>query len=180
MSSIAEERAAAQARARAERADRRAAIDRHLAGSASTGAGLRRFVLVVTALHAVLTVATIVWLDTLSTITAWCSLALFATGLAMFAVALVRGAQRSRTAELTMTGWFFLVGSAPRRIQLELLGVVAVQTVVPIAAAAIHPFTRLAFGILVPVLGLAACALWSAEHGWFPPRRPTTRREVAP
>ena len=34
----------------------------------------------------------------------------------------------------------------------------------------IRPFTPLAFGILVPMLGLGLIALWGARHGTFPAR----------
>ena len=47
----------------------------------------------------------------------------------------------------------------------------AVQTIVGLVTAAIRIETTLAFGILVPTLGLAFCGLWGARHGLFPPRR---------
>jgi len=165
---IAEERAAAQRRQRELRAERRAEldVDDELLGS---GRVLRTSLLVVTAAHTVLTLGAIIWLDALQTAAAVASLVLFGLGLLLFPVALWRGARRSRDAELTMAGWFLLSGSAPRRVRLELVGSTAVLTAVPLLAAAIHPFTRLAFGILVPTLGLAVCGMWGARYGRFPP-----------
>lgn len=165
---IAEERAAAQRRQRVVRAERRAELDVD-ADLLDSGRFLRTALVVITAAHTALTVGAIIWLDALQTAAAIASLVLFGLGLCLFPVALFRGAQRSRDAEVTMAGWFLLSGSAPRRVRLELVGSTVVQTVVPLAAAAIHPFTRLAFGILVPTLGLAVCGMWGARYGRFPP-----------
>jgi hypothetical protein len=96
---------------------------------------------------------------------------LFAGGIAVFAVAYARAVQRSRRDELDLPGLFFLVKSAPPAVQRSLMGALAAQVVVGIGAAAVRPFTPLAFGTLAPVFGLAMAALWSATHGQFPPRR---------
>lgn len=103
---------------------------------------------------------------------AFTSLGLFALGLVLFVVALVAGARRSRTDLLGIGGWFFLVGSAPVRVQRPLLGCLAVQVVGGLTAAAVRPFTALAFTTLVPTFGLALCGWWGARWGWFPPRTP--------
>jgi len=42
--------------------------------------------------------------------------------------------------------------------------------VVVVAAAAVRPFTPLAFGTLAPLLGLGFCGWWSARFGIFPAR----------
>jgi hypothetical protein len=62
--------------------------------------------------------------------------------------------------------------------------------VVAFAAAALRPFTSLAFGILVPMWGLALAGVWGARHGTFGPRvvaeprrsrtSPSPREEVPP
>lgn len=101
---------------------------------------------------------------------------LFAVGLATFAVALLRAAARSRHEELSVAGLFLLSGSAPAGVRRVLLGCLTAQTVVAFATAAIRPFTPLAFGVLVPTLGLAACGLWAARHGTFPTKAAATRR----
>ena len=69
-------------------------------------------------------------------------------------------------------GLFFLAGCAPRRAQVHLMAALAVQVVVALVAAALHPFTPLAFGTLVPMVGLGFSGLWSVRHGLFPPRVP--------
>lgn len=98
------------------------------------------------------------------------SVILFMVGCALFLVDLVLAAARSREATMGIGGLFFLAGSAPRSIQRNLLGSLAVQVVVAVAAAALDPFTPLAFGTLVPMVGLAFCGLWSVRHGMFPER----------
>lgn len=98
------------------------------------------------------------------------SVTLFLAGCALFALVLVLAAARSREAAMGIGGLFFLAGSAPRRVQYHLLGSLAVQTTVAVVAAAVRPFTPLAFGTLVPTVGLAWCGLWSVRHGLFEPR----------
>ena len=100
------------------------------------------------------------------------SVVLFLAGCALFMVVLVLAAARSREDAMGMGGLFFLAGSAPATVQRHLLGSLAVQVVVAIAAAALDPFTPLAFGTLVPTIGLAFCGLWAVRHGLFPPRIP--------
>jgi hypothetical protein len=67
-------------------------------------------------------------------------------------------------------GLFLLTGSAPPAVRRALLTCLGIQTVVAFATAAVRPFTPLAFGVLVPTLGLGACGLWAARHGTFPDR----------
>jgi hypothetical protein len=47
---------------------------------------------------------------------------------------------------------------------------VVIQVAVAVATAAARPFSELAFGVLVPLFGMALLALWSARHGTFPRR----------
>lgn len=98
------------------------------------------------------------------------SVVLFLAGCALFMVDLVLAAARSRDDAMGIGGLFFLAGSAPTSVQRHLLASLAVQVVVAIGAAALDPFTPLAFGTLVPTLGLAFCGLWSVRHGLFPAR----------
>ena len=51
-----------------------------------------------------------------------------------------------------------------------LLGLLVVQIVVGVGAAAIRPFTVLAFCVLAPLFGLGLITLWSARNCRFPPR----------
>jgi hypothetical protein len=105
---------------------------------------------------------------------------LFVLGVVIFARAYFAGAERSRTHELGIGGWFFLAGSAPGSVRLRLLGCLAIQTVVAFVAASVgfarlsdHPgktLNPLAFSILVPILALACCGWWGARFGTFGPR----------
>ncbi len=99
------------------------------------------------------------------------ALGYFALGCAVFAVDLVLIAARSRESLMGIGGLFFLAGAAPRPVQWHLLGSFGVQVAVSLVAAAVRPFTPLAFGILAPTLGLAFCGLWAVRHGVFDPRR---------
>lgn len=101
------------------------------------------------------------------------SLALFAAGTVAFFVAYGRAVARSRTEQVGVLALFFLEGTvAPRPVRRLLLGSFAVQVLVAAATAAARPNTSLAFGILVPVYGLALAGVWGAYHGTFPPRQP--------
>jgi len=100
------------------------------------------------------------------------SVVLFFAGCAAFALVLVLAAARSRDDAMGIGGLFFLAGSAPRPAQLHLLGSLAVQVLVAVVAAALDPFTPLAFGTLVPVLPLALAGLWAVRHGMFDPATP--------
>ncbi len=104
------------------------------------------------------------------------ALSMFAVGTGLFIAALVIAAGRSRQAEIGMGGLFFLQNSAPRSVQLHLLGSLAVEMVAAFATAAAKPYTSLAFGILAPVYGLGLTGLWAARHGRFGPRAPSLRR----
>jgi hypothetical protein len=57
-----------------------------------------------------------------------------------------------------------------------LLGSLALEIVMALATIWIN--AAFAFGILVPLWGLAHCGLWSARHGTFPPRRSSRRTRV--
>jgi len=58
-------------------------------------------------------------------------------------------------------------------VRISMLGALGVQIVAGIATAAVRPYTSLAFGVLVPLFGLAMCGLWSATSGVFPARAET-------
>jgi hypothetical protein len=137
-----------------------------------------------TAAFTVLAVGAALVPDVLAAPSAVLDLVLFSAGFVAFCWSLLRAADRSRTEELSVAGlWFLSGGSAPRRVQWALLVPLAVQVVVGVATAAVRPFTLLAFGILVPLYGLALCGVWAAAHGSFPPRReldPRRPRGVGP
>ena len=96
---------------------------------------------------------------------------LFLAGTVAFLVAFARAVGRSREEQIDIIGVFFLGGGvAPREVRRSLLGSFTVQVVVAVATASIRPYTSVAFGILVPMLGLGLAGLWGATYGTFPPR----------
>ena len=101
------------------------------------------------------------------------ALALFAAGIGLFFWAYAVAVNRSRTDAIGIGGLFFLAGegTAPAHVRRALLGALAVQTAVGLGTAAARPFTSLAFGVLVPLYGLALTGLWGARHGRFGSRR---------
>jgi hypothetical protein len=103
-------------------------------------------------------------------------LGLFLAGAIVFLWAYGIAVGRSREHEIGIGGLYFLQGTAPKPARNQLLGSLAAQTVIAIGTAAARPFTALAFGILVPVWGLALCGLWGARYGRFGPRVPAERR----
>lgn len=113
------------------------------------------------------------------------SLVMFAIGIAAFLWGYWSAVQRSRDVEMSVAELYFLMGDAiPRRIKRVMLGCLAVQVVAALVTAIARPSTpatgggstagsTLAFGVLVPVLGLGLNGLWAARSGEFPPRRRT-------
>jgi hypothetical protein len=98
------------------------------------------------------------------------SLGLFVLGCVAFLAAIWAGAQRSRTHLMGIGGWFLLAGSAPTRVRVLLLGSVVAQVVIGIVAAAVRPFSPLAFATLCWVWGLGLAGWWGAPFGDLPER----------
>ena len=97
------------------------------------------------------------------------SASMFVVGSAMFMVAFVLAAGRSRDEQVTMAGVIWLSGAAPVRTARAFRVLLGLQVVVAVAAASIRPFTALAFGILAPMYGLGTMALHAARKGDFAP-----------
>jgi hypothetical protein len=94
--------------------------------------------------------------------------ALFVVGMVAFLVAYARAIGRSRTEQVEILGVYFLGGgAAPPPVRRALLSDFAVQVVVAVVTASIRPYTAVAFGVLVPMLGLGLAGLWGATHGAF-------------
>ncbi|MDP1819330.1 MAG: hypothetical protein Q8K58_05475 [Acidimicrobiales bacterium] len=88
------------------------------------------------------------------------------TGALLWAYAL--GVSRSRAVVVTLAGLFFLAGgAAPPDTRQRFRVALAVQVVAVVAAAAIRPFTEVAFGILAPMFGLGLMAMWGGRYGLF-------------
>jgi hypothetical protein len=124
-----------------------------------------------TAVFVVSALSAAVFPDALAVPSITVAVTLFALGCLAFVRTLLLAASRSRRETIELGALFFLSGSAPRPVQIRLLGAVAIEVVVALATASARPFTALAFGVLVPVFGLGLCGLWAAVAGTFAPRR---------
>jgi len=132
------------------------------------GEGLVRANVWATAVFAVASTAAAVVPDPLELVAVPVDLVLFVAGCAAFLWAYAVAVGRSRYDDVTMAGVFFLSDRvAPARVTRAFRLLLAAQVVVAVATAAARPFTALAFGVLVPVLGLGLMALWGARHGAF-------------
>jgi hypothetical protein len=109
--------------------------------------------------------------DTFGVVHAVLSLLLFAIGTGALLWAYALGVSRSRAVVVTLSGLFFLSGgAAPPDTRRRLRIALAVEVVVVVTAAAIRPFTEVAFGILAPMFGLGLMAMWGGRHGSFAAR----------
>lgn len=167
--SAADARAEYEAQRAASREERSAEMDQRF-GDGLPGRGIIAVSWFVTILFVVVTVPAIVDPDRFVAAFFAVSLAIFFLACGLFAVDIVLAAARSRHDAMGIGGLFFLAGSAPRAAQAHLMGALAVQVVVALVAAASHPFTPLAFGTLVPMVGLGFSGLWAVRHGLFPER----------
>lgn len=140
--------------------------------SATQHRTIPRFTVMVTVIHAVTTVIALAIEDpTVRGIVAAISVGFFFLGAAVFMVAFVLAAARSRGEALWFGGVFFLTGGVvDPSVRRLFWGSLAVQVVVGLAGAGLAPFTTLAFGVLVPLCGLGFMALHGARWGEFTPR----------
>lgn len=143
-------------------------------GDLVAGGGIVRLDVWLTSLFAVVSVAAAAVPDPLQYVAVPLDLVLFVVGCVTFLWAYAVAIGRSRYEALTMGGVFFLGEKvAPPRVARTLRLALAAQVVVAVGVAAVRPFTALAFGVLVPLLGLGLMALWGARHGRFPAKRAT-------
>lgn len=99
------------------------------------------------------------------------SCVLFAVGTGGLLWAYALGVSRSRTDLVSIPGLFFLSGgTAPTGIRRPFRVALAVEVVVVVVAAAIRPYTEVAFGILAPMYAMGLMGTWGGRHGRFPPR----------
>ena len=112
------------------------------------------------------------------------ALALFTVGIATFLWGYWTAVQRSREQEISVAELYFLMGQAiPKKVKVVMHSCLTAQCVVAVATALARPNTlqegaesssrgsTLAFGVLVPVLGLGLNGLWAATYGTFGARR---------
>lgn len=101
----------------------------------------------------------------------------FSIGVVSFLWGYWNAVQRSRTEEIGVASLYFLMdGIAPRSVSVRMNTLLAAQVVWGVVTALWRgstdgkPGSTLAFGILVPMLGLGLNGLWGAFHGTFGPR----------
>ena len=144
-----------------------------------TERGLVRLSWAATALYAAAAAAGVVE-DGVRIIALVIALVLFLAGAAGTLGALVIAAGRSRTEDIAVGSLFLFQGDVSKATQRALHGATIAQTVAAVAAASARPYSSLAFGILVPIFGVACTGLWGARHGRFPARavarKPAGRR----
>lgn len=149
-------------------------LGRNGEGDALAGAGIVRLDVWLTAVFTVVSVAAAAVPDPLQYVAVPLDLVLFVVGCVTFLWAYAVAIGRSRYEALSMGGVFFLGGEvAPARVARTLRLALGVQVVVAVGVASVRPFTALAFGVLVPLLGLGLMALWGARHGRFPVKAAT-------
>lgn len=140
------------------------------------GDGIVRGSIVGTALFVVAAVLAALFPDSLRIPYAVLAIALFAIGCVTFLWAYFIAVERSRLELIDTFGLYFLSNVAPTRTRRWLMAALVIQVVVAIAAAAVRPYSAVAFGILVPVFGLGLSGLWGARHGTFPERTELNRK----
>jgi hypothetical protein len=122
-------------------------------------------------------IATIVFEQPWKTIAVVVCLVNFSIGVVAFLWGYWNAVQRSREDNIAVAALYFLIdGCAPQAVARRMNGLLAIQTVAGLATALARTSTNgqrgstLAFGILVPMLGLGLNGLWGAFHGQFSPR----------
>jgi hypothetical protein len=99
------------------------------------------------------------------------ALVLFGLGMIVFLVAYLRAIGRSRYEVISVAGVYLMTGGvAPAAVRRSMYAALAVQIIVALVTASVMPYSSLAFGVLVPLFGLAMCGLWSSVCGTFAAR----------
>lgn len=105
-------------------------------------------------------------------------LGLFAVGVAAFLLGYFAAVQRSREEEISVTQLFMLAGEvAPKNVRRAMWYCLAAQCAVGLGVALARPSTDgkagsvLAFGVMVPMLGIGLNGLWAGKFGTFAQRQ---------
>ncbi|MEI8240822.1 MAG: hypothetical protein WCI22_15520 [Actinomycetota bacterium] len=106
------------------------------------------------------------------------SLVLFAIGVATSIWAYAAALERSRVDELGVANLYLLTGeTAPKPVKRAMSWALAVQVVAALGGASVgvaglsgNQINALAFGVLVPMLGIGMNGAWAARYGSFGPR----------
>lgn len=111
------------------------------------------------------------------------SLVLFAAGVATSLWAYAAALERSRTEEVGVANLYLLTGeTAPKPVKRTMSIALLVQVVVGLGGAGIGvaglskgDLNALAFGALVPMLGIGMNGAWAARYGSYGPRVPVPK-----
>jgi uncharacterized membrane protein YeaQ/YmgE (transglycosylase-associated protein family) len=110
-------------------------------------------------------------------------LVLFSIGIAAFIWGYFSAVQRSRFDEISVASLYFLSGQvADKKVQKTMNGCLIAQFVIGLAGAIVRSSTdgragsTLAFGVLVPLLGLGLNGLWASQFATFTPREQSDRQ----
>ena len=146
------------------------------------GAGLVNVTFVGTGLVVGTSAAAAIAPDTFGLVHAVVSCALFAIGTGGILWGYALGVSRSREDAVSIPGLFFLSGgAAPPDVRRPFLIALAAEVVAVVTAAAIRPYTEVAFGILAPMFAMGLMSTWAGRHGRFPARtqhQPARRRRA--
>jgi len=113
-------------------------------------------------------VITYVLEDRLDLVFAIISAVLFAAGILLLSLGFWNGIQRSRLDDVTLTGLLAIDKThVPAAARNKLWAAIVIQVAVAILFASLRPFTRQAFGLLVPTLGLGIATLWGSRFAAF-------------
>jgi hypothetical protein len=145
---------------------------------------LPRINVLLTALFLVATaVAAVVFSPATRTAGVVVDLVLFSIGVAAFIWGYFSAVQRSRVDEISVASLYFLSGQvAKKQVQKIMNGCLIAQLVIGLAGAIARSSTdgkagsTLAFGVLVPLLGLGLNGLWASQFGTFTPREQPDRQ----
>lgn len=118
--------------------------------------------------------AVVVFNPPLRRLVAIVDLVLFAVGVAAFIWGYFSAVQRSRSDEISVAGLFLLIdGVASQFVMRAMNAALATQVFIGLGGAIIRSSTdgvagsTLAFGVLVPLLGLGLNGLWASKYGEF-------------
>lgn len=132
-------------------------------------------------------VATVAFSQPWKTIAVAVCLVCFSVGVVAFLWGYWSAVQRSRVDEISVAALYFLIDKcAPASVARRMNSILACQVICGVATALARSQTdgergsTLAFGILVPMLGLGLNGLWGAQHGSFRPRAARGSGQVPP
>lgn len=111
----------------------------------------------------------------------------FTVGVVAFLWGYWSAVQRSREDNISVAALYFLIDKcAPKSVARQMNGLLTAQVLAGLVTAGLRTSTdgkrgsTLAFGILVPMLGLGLNGLWAAFHGHFAPRSDVKSSGVSP